>query len=232
MDTRRSIQRVVIICLVVLLSNGYSEPKGSVTDSAIRVLESNTIEDFDLRVPTFYSIGSDDAPLVLLEFADYQCNHCSVFHEVLFPKLKSEYIDTGKIFYVALNYPNENHKVSGLAAEAAYCAGAQGRFWEMRDLLFENSLFLTEERITELAQELGLDMAAFDDCLQAGTYTDLVAAEKNCGNSLGIKGTPSFILAEKGDNSAINGKLVKGVLRWSKFNKPIAEMLNPASEKR
>ena len=107
--------------------------------------------------------------MVLIEFSDYECNHCSIFHEVLFPKIKSEYIDTGLIFYVALNHPNRNHKVGAKAAEASYCAGDQGHFWAMRDLLFENSLFLKEELITELAQDLALDQVEFAECLRTGT---------------------------------------------------------------
>jgi len=220
------------ICIAVLSSSGFSESTAPDTGSAIRVLESNTIEDFDFGVPTLYSLGSDDAPLVLIEFSDYRCAHCSIFHEVLFPKVKSEYIDTGKIFYVALHYPSRKYPIATLAAEAAYCAGAQERFWEMRELLFANSLYLDEEEITEITKDLAIHMGEFDECMARGRYSELIAAEKRCGKKLGVTATPSFILAQKDGSHAVDGKIVKGLLKWSKFNQQIIEKLELANEDR
>ena len=159
-----------IIAVAVLSSIGFSEPTVPDMRSAIQILDANSIEGFDFGVPTLYSLGSEEAPLVLIEFSDYRCAHCSIFHEVVFPKVKSEYIDTGKIFYVAMHYPSKKYPIASLAAEAAYCAGDHGRFWEMRELLFANSLYLDVDLITELAKELAIHMGEFEECMQTGTY--------------------------------------------------------------
>lgn len=221
-----------IIGIAVLSSIGFTGSTAADTRSAIRILDANTIEDFDLGVPTLYSLGSDEAPVVLIEFSDYQCAHCAIFHEILFPKVKSEYIDTGKIFYVALHFPSRKVPIASLAAEAAYCVGDQGRFWEMRELLFANSFYLNTNQITGLAKDLAIHMGEFNECMQMGTYEELVAAEKRCGKRLGVTATPSFILAQKDGQHAIDGRVVKGLLKWSKLNKQILEALELAEEDR
>jgi protein-disulfide isomerase len=232
MDSYCPIPKVAIILIAVLSSIGYSQSIDPAIRSGVRVLESNTIKDFNFGVPTFYRMGSDDAPVVLIEFSDYRCTHCSIFHEVMFPKIKKEYIDTGKLFYVAVHFPNRKYPIASLAAEASYCAGVQGRFWEMRDLLFADSLYLDTNRINQLARDLALHMGEFDECMKAETYTGLVAAEKRCGKRVGVTATPSFVLAQKEGNQAVNGRLIKGMLKWSKFNKRIVEMLELAGENR
>ena len=107
-----STHKIAIICIAVLTSTGFSEPAVPDTRSAIQILESNTIEDFDFGLPTLYGLGSDEAPLVLIEFSDYRCTHCSIFHEIVYPKIKKEYIDTGKIFYVGLHFPNPKYPIA------------------------------------------------------------------------------------------------------------------------
>lgn len=221
-----------IFGIAVLSSIGFSGSTAADTRSAIRILDANTLEKFDLGVPTLYSLGSEEAPLVLIEFSDYRCAHCAIFHEILFPKVKSEYIDTGKIFYVAMHYPSKKVPIASLAAEAAYCVGDQGRFWDMRELLFANSFYLDVDLITGLAKDLAIHMGEFEECMKTGTYEDLVAAEKRCGKRLGVTATPSFILAQKDGQHAIDGKVVKGLLKWSKFNQQILEALELAEEDR
>jgi len=232
MDSYRSIHKGLIICIAVLSSIGYSGSTVFDRASAIQILDLNTIEDFDFGLLTLYSFGSHDAPLVLIEFSDYRCAHCSIFHEVMFPKIKEEYIDTGKLFYVAVHYPNRKYPIAGLAAEASYCAGDQGRFWEMRDLLFADSLYLDEDQIDELARDLALHRGEFDECMGAGTYAELIAAEKRCGKRVGVSATPSFVLAQKDEKHAVEGRLIKGMLKWSKFEKQITEMLELVDEDR
>ncbi|MEZ5275099.1 MAG: thioredoxin domain-containing protein [Opitutaceae bacterium] len=230
MATLRFIRKAAVIGFTLLLSIGFSESTPSDTQSAIETLDSNTIEDFDFGIPTVHSLGSADAPLVLIEFSDYHCAHCSLFHEMVFPNVLSQYIDTGKVFYVALHFPSKKYPIASTAAEAAYCAGEQGRFWEMRELLFANSLFLSEDEITEIARGLAIHMGDYEDCMRSGAYRELVAAEKRCGQNSGVTVTPSFILAQKQGQHADNGRVIKGLLKWSKFEAEILEMLKIADE--
>ena len=230
MDMLRLIPKAAFLCIALLSSVGFSQSARSVTSSAIRTLDSNTIEDFDFGIPTVHSLGSADAPLVLIEFSDYHCAHCSLFHEMVFPNVLSHYVVTGKVFYVALHFPSKKYPIAATAAEAAYCAGEQGRFWEMRELLFANSLFLSEDEITEIARGLAIHMGDYEDCMRSGAYRELVAAEKRCGQSSGVTVTPSFILARKQGHHAVNGRVIKGLLKWSKFEAEILEMLEIVNE--
>lgn len=221
---------LLALAAMALPSIGVSDSSDGAIESTLKVLGANTIDDFDLSAPLFRTLGKKDAPVVMLEFSDYRCSHCAIFHEIVFPKIKEDYIDTGKLFYVALHFPNKKYEISSLAAEAVYCGDAQGKFWEMRDLLFAESLYLSEESIRELARSIGLNLADFEACLQAQTYAELVADEKICGKTLGIKVTPSFVLAKKQGDRAIGGFIVKGLPKWTKFDRQIAEAIEYAEK--
>src|SRR5207249_4237126 len=109
------------------------------------------------------SIGRSDAPVVMVEFTDYQCPFCQRFHMTAFNDLKREYIDTGKIRYVSRDLPLPMHPHAMSAANAARCAGEQNRekFWEMRHRLIVNANQLGTDKYTALADELKLDRAAY-----------------------------------------------------------------------
>lgn len=101
-------------------------------------------------------LGRADAPVTLLEFSDYQCPFCARFFRDTLPTLKAEYIDTGKVRYVFRDFPiDQLHPYARKAAEAANCAGDQGRYWEMHDLLFENQSAMQVERLKAYAKGLG-----------------------------------------------------------------------------
>jgi len=231
MNTRRSLNFVSTAFLVIHSSFSLCGLNAEDLDHAVRILDSNTLEDFDFGIPFLKKLGEDDAPLVLLEFSDYQCDHCSLFHEIVFPKIKSEFIDTGKLYYVVLNHPQPGHSVAEKAAIIAYCAGEQGKFWEMRDLLFADSLYLNETRLTGLVEYIGLPEETMKDCEQSGVYSGLIAAEKRSGSRAGVEITPSFILAEKHGDRAVNGQLEAGVIMWSEFKKLVNEKLRTMAER-
>src|SRR5262249_17984609 len=117
------------------------------------------------------ALGQADAPVTLVEFSDYQCPYCRMFFSDTFPTLRREYIDTGKVRYVFRDYPlAQMHPQARKAAEAAHCAGEQGKYWEMHDLLFQNQQALALPQLSEYARNLGLDGASFDACLQSEKY--------------------------------------------------------------
>jgi len=100
-------------------------------------------------------MGKKDAPVTMIEFSDYQCPFCRRFFETTLPTLKAEYVETGKVRYVFRDFPlDQIHPHARKAAEAAHCAGDQGKYWEMHDLLFQNPQALRVESLKTHARSL------------------------------------------------------------------------------
>jgi protein-disulfide isomerase len=134
------------------------------------------------------------------------------------PQIERDYIATGKIRYYFLDFPLESiHPQAFRAAEAANCAGEQGRFWEMHARLFANQAALGPEQLVAHAQALSLDLSRFQSCLESGKYGDKVRSDLRDGQRLGVSGTPMFLLGYvEGD-----GRRVKG-MRWIRGAQPFA----------
>ena len=181
---------------------------------------------FQFSEPLRYSVGNPQAKVVLIEYADYECSHCRLFHEVTFPKIKEEYIDKGLLYFMSGNYPLRNNRHSQKAAEASYCAGEQGQYWAMRDLLFENNHTLGSSTFLSLAGQLGLDLQRFQACLDNNLYTTEIQNEKLRAKSFGIRQTPSFILGRPYEDNAVVGDLVTGTRYWTEFKKQINKLLS------
>src|SRR5260370_35013491 len=111
--------------------------------------------------PGWYSLGRDDAPVTVVEFADYQCPFCRKFHSDTFVELKKNYIDTGKVRFVSRDLPLDFHPNAPGAALAAHCAGAQHKFWEMRDLMGANAADLTPGSLLKYGEKVTLAIPAF-----------------------------------------------------------------------
>jgi protein-disulfide isomerase len=171
--------------------------------------------------------GDAEAPLVLVEYTDYQCPFCGRHFADTVPSLASEYLDTGKLRYVLRyvlrDFPLESiHPQAFKAAEAARCAGDQGRYWEMHDALFRNQRALGQAQLTHYAKGLGLDVVTFEACLD-GRHADAVRADIAEGQAAGITGTPTFFLAVEGDEP---GKLktvqkIRGAQPYAAFKQAI-----------
>ncbi len=111
------------------------------------------------------------------------------------PQLEKNYIQTGKVKYVLRDHPLEAiHKQAFKAAEAARCAGDQGKYWEMHDKIFANQKSLDLKGLADDAQALGLDMTQFQECLDNGKYAPQVRKDLADGNQATVRGTPSFFL--------------------------------------
>jgi protein-disulfide isomerase len=171
--------------------------------------------------------GPADAALILVEFTDYQCPFCSRHVRDTWPKLHAEYIQTGKMRFVVLDLPLESlHKQAFKAAEAADCAGEQGKFWEMHDRLFQHQRDL--EPWSGHAQALGLDVAAFDACIQSDKYAAGIRRDMDEARKLGITGTPGFVLARREGGSGNRVRTVaqiKGAQPFDTFKTEIDKQL-------
>jgi len=138
--------------------------------------------------------GAADAQITLVEYGDYECPHCGRAAPVIRQLL--EQFD-GRLRFVFRHLPlTDVHPNAALAAEAAEAAGAQGRFWEMHDLLFERQEELDAHDLTRYAKELGLDVRAFEEDLRSGRVSARVGQDVNSAEEAGVAGTPSFFINE------------------------------------
>lgn len=172
-------------------------------------------------VPTFHAatitdgltMGDPNAPVKLVEFADFQCPGCGSYWSTMEQTIIAEYVETGKVFYTFSpfsflgSFVKDNPWDESIkAAEAAYCANDQGKFWEYRDYIFgnqngENQGSFSEKRLLAFAKSLSLDMNTFTTCLQSGEHNQQVLDANDYATSSGINQTPSFL---------VNGTLVTG----------------------
>jgi protein-disulfide isomerase len=173
-------------------------------------------------------MGAADAPVTVVEFADYQCPFCTRFTKTTFPTLKQKYIDSGKVRWVALNLPLPFHKDAQKAAQAAHCAGEQDKFWEMRELLFNNPKKLDKENLPTHAETLSLDMKAFNACLQSDRHLAEIDQDAKDAKTVRLTGTPSFIIG-KTASDAITGQVLIGAQPLSAFDSVIGKALEQAS---
>ena len=172
-----------------------------------------------------YGDGNPKAKVVIVEFSDYECSHCKVFHEVTFPKIKKEFIDTGLVYFVSGNFPLKKNRHSQKAAEASYCAGEQGQYWAMRDLLFEYNLTLGKEKYLNFAARLKLDLARFEACLESGRYAKEILNEKQMAVSFSVKSTPGFIVGLAMDGGVVEGGLLSHSPNWTNFKRLVDKLL-------
>lgn len=146
-------------------------------------------------------LGDGAAPVVIREFGDFQCPSCGAFFRAIEPQIRATYIETGKARL-------EWHDFAWIgpesrdAANAARCAQAQDRFWDNHDLIYsnqggENSGAFSKARLKAFGQSIGLDSTAFDACVDGGTYASTVQADFSQVRSLGLTGTPTFVIGSR-----------------------------------
>jgi len=141
-----------------------------------------------------YEIGPQDALVTIVEFADYQCPYCNAASGPVIVLL-SNYSDSVRFIY--RHFPLEMHSDAFQAAEAAECAGEQGRFWEMHEILFANQKALGFDQLQDYAEDIGLNQTQFTDCLESGRTSSLVRQDIGDGMKYGVTGTPTFYVNQR-----------------------------------
>ena len=155
-------------------------------------------------------LGSPSAPVTIVEFGDYQCPKCDAWFKNEEPTIKANYIDTNKAKLYFVDFPFLGPD-SIVAAQAAYCAGDQGKYWEYHDYLYTNQQgvqngWASASNLKSIAGTLGLDTTQFNSCLDSGKYADRVSHNKDIGTSQGVQGTPTFfIVGSTGTTQEIAG---------------------------
>ncbi len=167
----------------------------------------------DVNAGTSPAKGPANAPVELIEFADFQCPYCLAAHPTV-QKVLATYGD--QIHFVYRNYPLASHPQALPAAEAAQCANEQGKFWAFHDRLFGDPGKLSDTELKQTASSLGLDAAKFNKCVDDHKYKSVVEADQQAGNEAGVTGTPAFF---------INGRLLSGAQPFEAFKRVIDDEL-------
>ena len=142
--------------------------------------------------PTDHTRGPDHAPVVIVEYGDFECPNCKQAAPAV--KLLLERY-TGKVRFAYRHFPLEDvHPHALMAAEAAECAGAQGKFWEMHELLFANQDHLKPKQLHDFAEQLGLDMARYTAEMDDEVYRQRIREHLDSGSRSGVRGTPGFFV--------------------------------------
>jgi protein-disulfide isomerase len=175
------------------------------------------------RTETNFNVAGDpNAPVEIVEYSDYQCPWCQRFTEEIEPALIEEYINTGKVRLVYRSMGQWIGSESLEAAEAAYCAGDQDKFWEYHDVLFanltgENVGAFSSARLQGFARNLKLNLSEFNACRSSDKHLERVNQDRADGDKLGVQGTPTFF---------INGNLYGGSFSVEGFRQVIEAALS------
>lgn len=153
-------------------------------------------------LPEDHVLGDASAPLVVVEYEDYQAPVCGRFARLDFPILRAEYIDTGRIRWVFRHFPQADNDRATPAARAAECAHDQGFFLEYRDLIYattdaDNATILTDAMLKQHADTLGLDRTLFDACLGGDFKNARVDQDVNSATALGAETAPAFVIGSE-----------------------------------
>ncbi len=206
---------VVIAIAVVYSTKNPSQNANNNNDkmAALAVLAPISSSDFVL--------GDQNAPVTIIEYGDFQCPFCGKFFKDTESSVREKYVKTGKVKFIYRDFAFLGPE-STWAANAARCAGEQGKFWQYHDYLYsnqkgENQGAFGKDNLKSFALALGLDKEKFNSCLDSEKYNDLIQQETKVGGEAGVSGTPA---------SFINGTLYAGALPTASFTKIIDDELS------
>ncbi len=198
--------------------------------------DTDTVATSSISVEDEPTLGESDASVTIVEFSDYQCPFCRRFQQETLEQLRENYIDEGKVRLVYKDFPltQLGHNRAPLMAQAALCAGEQGKYWEMHDKMFNEQQKLSPrgtakfsaDKVTQWAEDIEMDMDAFTRCVDSDRYRSEVQSDLSEGKSLGVSGTPTFFIYAEGDQQA--RKLV-GAQPYSRFRSVIDSKLSADS---
>jgi protein-disulfide isomerase len=176
--------------------------------------------------------GDEHAPITIYEFSDFQCPFCREYEMKTAAAVDSALVQTGRARLVYFNFPLPIHPNAWVAAEAAMCAGAQGKFWPMHERLFrEQEAWATAEHPGELfaryAGALGLDASDFQSCTREDQVSRVIIQDLAYGAGGGLRGTPTFVILRDpaaGENPQDTQRVLSGAVPLEDFLKAIEEI--------
>jgi protein-disulfide isomerase len=213
--TRRAFTSALSLTGLGLLA-GFS-PLRLITDamaqSAADVAKPGSLPDM--------ALGPANAAVTITEYASMTCPHCAAFTEKVFPKIKSEYIDSGKIRFVFREFPLDIKAAAGSMLARCVAKDDAGKYFAVVDLLFRQqeawAMKNTTETLTRIGKQAGLSQQQVEDCLKDQALLDKIAADQKYANEvLKVNSTPTFFL---------NGEMMKGEQSFEEFDKRIKSLL-------
>lgn len=183
------------IAIVIIIGGAalfFSAGSGEQAEPGVPTDETSLVRE------TSHTTGPSDAKVTVVEFADFQCPACGAAYPIL-KQVKEAYKDQS-VRFVFRNFPLRSiHPNAQIAAEAAEAAAAQGKFWEMHDLLYERQSAWSSQTspistFADYARELGLNTDAFDQALKQRTYETLIDTDADDAGQLGLNSTPTFFI--------------------------------------
>jgi protein-disulfide isomerase len=181
--------------------------------------------------PGGFSLGDAKAPLVVVEYTDFQCPFCQQFHNTAFAQIKANYIDTGKVRFISRDFPLDFHDNARRAATAGRCAAEQGKYWELRHVMIVNADQLKPDNLASYAAQIKMDVPKFKTCLDSpDKFKAQIDQDIAEGGVAGVQGTPSFVIGYL-DNDKIQGVRLVGAQPYAQFDAKIQEMLDQAAKK-
>jgi protein-disulfide isomerase len=198
----------------------------------LRPVDVVTVTPLTRSQVDFNNVGDPNAPVKLEEYSDYQCPYCARFSEDTEQALLDTYVATGKVYFTYHSVGEFIGPESSRSAEASYCAGDQGKFWEYHDYIMgnqrgENAGWFSERRLTAFAEALALDTGAFSSCLNGGKYRDMVRQELFTARDLGITSTPTFVITYDAGGQTVTD-IIKGAEPFSTFQQRLDAALAAA----
>ncbi len=231
---RRSEQRSRLAVIIGVVLVALAAAAFLILPNFTPVGEIKTIDPRPRPQANGNAAGDPDAPVKMEEFSDFQCPFCDRFSQDTEGQIMDAYVATGKVYFLYRSFGSWIGPESGDAAEAAYCAGDQGKFWEMHDIIFanqtgENVGNYTPKRLLAFAETLGLNMGDFRSCFNGGTYKDRVQQDLTDGQAAKIQATPSFVLTYT-VNGQPKSEIIEGAVPFSDFQAKLDAALAEADK--
>ena len=167
------------------------------------------------------ALGAANATVTITEYASMTCPHCAAFADTVFPKIKSEYIDSGKVRYVFREFPLDIKAAAGSMLARCIAKDDSGKYFAVIDMLFKQQndwvMKNTTETLTRIGKQAGLSQQAVETCLKDQALLDKIAADQKFASEvLKVNSTPTFF---------VNGEMIKGETSFEEFDKKIKSLL-------
>lgn len=229
----------LLISISILISGGIIKIAPKTAGSKVAPVASPQAQP--LQQPTSAKVSVDDDPVLgnkdakvtMIEFSDYECPFCKRHFDQVYPDLKKDYIDTGKIKLVFRDYPLPFHDpMATFEAKAADCTREQGgddAYFKFHDQVFTNTKSngngLTKDQVYQIAANLGLNQASFKACADSDKFAAEIKKDITDGSAAGVSGTPTFLIGKSDSSGTIDGTIVVGAQPYSAFQAVIDPLL-------
>ena len=230
----------VLVSFAILISNGVIKLGGAGLGAGTTGSAPTQQQAGATPAPSVYqnvtagnlpTLGNNNAKVLVVEWADYQCPFCEQFFTQVEPQIKKDYIDTGKIKFAFRDFPFLGQPTSdpagdesANAANAARCANEQGKFWQYHDYLYshqgqEDQGAFSKDNLKKFASDLGFNTDQFNQCIDSNKYAKDATDDMNAGKAVGVSGTPTVY---------VNGTQIVGAEPYSAFKDAIDKALASA----